>query len=395
MIRLEDIRRIGFDAQDRSEVEARTIEAVQKTPEVFIKKYVADPRSFQGRYVSADLFKESFPEYARDPASRNRYNTPVHNSAAVLAGAQFRALLNEPGRSDADVVIFLTGVPGAGKTSGVMSATELPDSVRAIFEGQLANAETTMEKLQATIDAGWQARIHVAHARPENALINTLQRFYENGRGASINVMAQIQGQLPETLDAVHQRFGDKVDLVIRDVRDRANIRVHEGWDQLGVLRSEGNHDQIKQRLSYLLNRFHHNGVIDEHAYRQGAGKAPFDDFGRVGSRDRAQLGADEPGRGVPQTDRQADFLTRVVADSRLQVMEQIEQAGYIPRDAEAVKGPFRGDVIALSEHHAGLRFGTMVGVVVNIRDVGHRPAIGEAVRLERGIHPPDRQIER
>ena len=75
------------------------------------------PQSFEGRYVCSDLFKETFPEFSASNEARGRYNNPLHNSAAVLASEQFRRRVRDASRPEQDTVIFLTGVPGAGKTT--------------------------------------------------------------------------------------------------------------------------------------------------------------------------------------------------------------------------------------------------------------------------------------
>ena len=90
---LEPIKRVGFSPQDRQDVENMVIEAVERDPEPFILAYTLDSRSFDGRYVSADLFKEQFAPFRASSDSRNRYNAPVHNAAAVLAAEQFRRVV--------------------------------------------------------------------------------------------------------------------------------------------------------------------------------------------------------------------------------------------------------------------------------------------------------------
>ena len=98
--------------------------------------YVADPRSFGGRYIAADLFKETFAAYAESRESRNRYNAPVHNSAAVLSAEQFRRVLGQADDPACDTVVLLTGIPGAGKTSSVLAGGGLSPDTKAVFEGQ-------------------------------------------------------------------------------------------------------------------------------------------------------------------------------------------------------------------------------------------------------------------
>ena len=80
---MEPIQRKTFSPQDRQDVEDAVIEAVEKNPKMFLSLYAKDARSFGGRYISADLFKEFFEQYNVSKESRNRYNAPVHNAAAV------------------------------------------------------------------------------------------------------------------------------------------------------------------------------------------------------------------------------------------------------------------------------------------------------------------------
>jgi fido (protein-threonine AMPylation protein) len=297
-IALEAIRVNVYEQADRMNVQAAVMRATRKDPQWFIEAYKRHAESFKGRYVAADLFKETFQEYAASKESRNRYNGPVHNSAAVLSGALFRQNLRDSSEPARDVVVFLTGTPGAGKTSQVLANGQLDSRVRMVFEGQMANPVTSIEKIQQVFDAGLKPVIHVVHALPENALDNTLKRYSELGRGASIGVMASIQGQLPASLDEIKIQYGDAVQLIVTDVRDRNNPQHGLGWKNIDLLRSEGNHDHIRQRLSTALEQSRQAGVIGAGAYRQAAGLAPLDrDIGLVQSNDR-QSPAPVPERG-------------------------------------------------------------------------------------------------
>ena len=269
------IRRRTFEQADQQAVQDAVIEAVERDPERFLRAYVADERSYGGRFISADLFKEQFAQFAHSKESRNRYNTPVHNAAAVLAAEQYRRVVADGSEPWRDKVIFLTGIPGAGKTTSVLRDRQFPDDCRAVFEGQLSRPAPGIAKIWQAVDAGWKPQILAVHALPENALENTLIRFDEYGRGASINVMAEIQGGLPDGLQEVRERFGDAVALYIVDYRDRAHPKMFEGWENLDVLRSEGNHEYIKQRLATALEQ--QRTRISESAWRQAKSLAPLE----------------------------------------------------------------------------------------------------------------------
>jgi hypothetical protein len=303
---LETIKRRGYAQQDRADAEESVATATEADPEPFICAYLQDRRSFGGRYIAADLFKETFAVYRQSKDSRNRYNTPVHNTAAVLAAEQLRRVLADTNQPERNLVVFLTGIPGAGKTSSVLSSnTEMPPMYRAIFEGQLSRLETTQGKIQQVLDAGLEPVILVVHVLPEIALGNVITRYYEEGRGASINVMSDIQGNLSGTLAKVHQHFGTQVQLFIQDNRDRSNPRSLSGWSQLAILETEGTHDEIKQRLSIDLERRRENGTVSDGCYQQAIGGTPIERDEHLDGIYQQKHQADGRGRGVPAGDRQ------------------------------------------------------------------------------------------
>ena len=308
---LEPIRRRAFSEPDRTEVQERIARAVETGADSFLNGYVRLEQSLGGRYISADLFKETFEPYNLSKETRNRYNTPVHNAAAVLASEQLRRVLAQPAEPGRENVVLLTGIPGAGKTSAVLehaeAAGELPRHAHAVYEGQLADAQVAIGKVQQVIDAGFKPVIVAVHARPEQALENTLQRFDEIGRGAGIEVMARVQGDLPEGLAAVHERFRDAVELRIIDRREFAEPTEWQGWEHLSVLRSEGNHEQIKQRLARHLERQRER--LTEAAWRQAAGLAPVPDR-RIDAGPDREHEAPVSGRAAPQENRQEALLS-------------------------------------------------------------------------------------
>ena len=254
----------------RSASRTEAIRSAETRPEQHIDLYRSLPAAFRGRYIAADLFKETFPAYAATRESRARFNQAVHNASAVLSAGLFGRVLGE--HDDRTKAVFLTGIPGAGKTTSVLIQGGVPRDVRLVFEGQMWRPETTMSKLRLAIDAGLEPVIVVVHPRPEYALRNTFRRIDTVGRGASIDTMADIQGGLPAGLAAVREQFADQVQLIIHDARFPKNHRVLSGWDNLPVLRSEGPREQIHSRLVAEFGRAEREGVIGPEHKRQALG---------------------------------------------------------------------------------------------------------------------------
>lgn len=309
-IRLEPIQRREIADPYRSAIQERAIFLVQNNAAELFDAYERDERSFGGRYVCADLFKEVFPDFSRSKESRNYANTAVHNAAAVLASEQLRHVLTLPITGDRDKVIFLTGVPGAGKTSTVAQAGKMAEGVFAVYEGQLANPATGIRKIQDSIESGFKPVIFVVHTLSETALQNTCQRFSEYGRGASVEVMATIQGKLPDGLAAIYDRFKDEVELQIFDRRNKLETVLYDGWEHLDILRSEGQYEHIKQKLTQSVERYYEQGLITEECFRQAKGMAPL--IGREAGYSSAGRGdgSDGDGQRISQTSSSENFLT-------------------------------------------------------------------------------------
>lgn len=312
---MEEIVRRTIADPERADVQEAIAKAVEADSSEYIRRYCEDPRSIDGRYICADLFKEVFEPYRASRESRSRYNNCVHNTAAALAGEQFRQVLTLPSyRQQArDKVVFLTGIPGAGKTSLVLSQDDaLADDVHAIFEGQMAKPATTIPKVRAVLEEGLRPVIFAVHVQPEFALRNTFKRFKEEGRGASVGVMSQIMGGLPDGLREVYCALGDAVALAVVDARNPCHRRLLLGWNHLQVLESAGNEQQIRQRLETELEREWHAGRIDADCYQQARGAAPVRQPLGLGEAGASQHGADVAGRGLPQGSGQEAFLSEI-----------------------------------------------------------------------------------
>lgn len=301
---LEPIRRVNPAEPDRVAVEHRVTSAVERNPEAFLRAYQQHPDSDQGRYVSADLMKEMFADYAASREARGRYNGIVHNSAAVLASAQFREAIadnRDPNRTEA---LFVTGCPGAGKTSAVL-ANGIPANARLVYEGQLTD-KSSHDKIAAALDAGLNVKITAVLPTVENALENTRHRFENVGRGASLAVMAKIQDETPNGLAAIKERFGDRVVIEIVDVRDRANARSHDLTEGAKLWMKEIEHGQSAERLRAHLAVMRSDGRTTPNFERQAEGKTV--ELGRAVGSGIAQTG-DRP-RSLGES-REAGVLTR------------------------------------------------------------------------------------
>ena len=299
---MDVILRREFADPVRAALQEKIASQVEADPETFLTRFVALPQSFGGRFISADLFKETFEEYRGSTERRDICNSPAHNAAEVLAAEQFRRVLMLPAQDEASAVELVTGVSGAGKTSAVLERGRLPDGVHAVFEVSLASPAVAEANIRQILVRGFMAVIVAVHVKPEQALENTLRRQAALGRGADIDAIAATQAGLPEGLRRVREQFADAVKLQLIDRREFSRPVQLDGWEHLPVLESEGGHERIKQRLSEHLERLRPG--LEEAAYRQATGVAPLDR-----SAAGREHGAPEQ-RGPAQGSREASVLT-------------------------------------------------------------------------------------
>jgi hypothetical protein len=95
-------------------------------------------------------------------------------------------------------------------------------------------------------------------------------------RGASIGLMAAIQGGLPDGLRRIHERFGGAVALTVLDTRHPGHHKELNGWQHIKQLTQECNHDRIAQRFRDELELHRREGRISDACYRQTNGSPPL-----------------------------------------------------------------------------------------------------------------------
>ena len=252
-------------------VQNEAIALASNRPPDMLNAYNAKPGTFNGRYVCADTFKQLFPAFEQKD-NRSKVNNAIHNSAAVLSATQFEEVIkrNEP---DKDQAVFLTGIPGAGKTTTITNDGKLSDRTKIVFEGQLANPSSAIPKIQQCLDANLTVTIVAVHLDASKALVNTFTRFNEYGRGASIGIMSEIQGNLPQGLKQLKEHFGDKISISVMD-RNNNNTLIHGDDEKAIEVLKSGTKDEIQNKLSTKIKQDWLAGKINDQCFLQAQGNA-------------------------------------------------------------------------------------------------------------------------
>ncbi len=224
------------------------IQEAENNTENYIKKYQQLDSSINGQYICSDLFKETFEKYTESINTRKKYSEVIHNSAAVLANELFQRRIIDPNYNKC---IFLTGVPGAGKSFLVQSlalAGEIDDET-LIYEGDITTP-SIYEKIEKAAENGKELFFIVVNPTLELAQTNAINRSFEIGRGASCETMARIMSRIPNALVEIKERFPD-INIAIYNKTTNYDIEYAIGFDNISML-DHGTYDEILEKLREL-----------------------------------------------------------------------------------------------------------------------------------------------
>ena len=198
-INIENIWKRGFEDPDMIKVEEETrIETSTRTEEC-IEKDLNLEQSRKRNYISSDLMKLVFDNYANDIEYRRKYNLAVSNSAACLAKIAFK---NAISKNSVKHCIFVAGAYGSGKSFFIQSLyeqnkDELENCV--VYEGSITS-KAIDEKIDAVYESGIIPSIIVLNPTLELSMKNIKERAKRIGRDVRkedcVFVYANIYGAL-------------------------------------------------------------------------------------------------------------------------------------------------------------------------------------------------------
>lgn len=218
-----------------------------------LSEYCSLEASHNGRYINSDLFKEIFSEFSMSKESRKEFDLSVHNSSAWLAQTLFEKKIED---SSVKGCIFLTGVPGAGKTIFIQSLFDegkIPDGF-IVFEGSICNVDKTREKMQMLKDKGIEIHVIIINANIELAVSNVMQRETDCGRGATAVSLAQIASRIKPSMLTLNEMFDISEIGLYTKLGDNNNVIIEEGIDAIKRL-PDYSYDELLNYIKSLINQ--------------------------------------------------------------------------------------------------------------------------------------------
>lgn len=235
-------------SQELLDAENFFINEVENNTNYYLKKYNNLPSSCNGSYISSDLFKETFDIYTKNIESRKKYNQVIHNSCAVLAETQYNKVIKE---KKYNKVIFLTGIPGSGKSYLFQSLTLINaiDENTIIYEGDITNKEFK-DKINLAKNNNKELYMIVVNPTIELAFENVVNRLCEIGRGASAWTMARIMSNIPKTLKELKQNYDITISIYNKKTNYDVNYTTYN--KDTSILLEHGTKEEIYNKILSL-----------------------------------------------------------------------------------------------------------------------------------------------
>jgi hypothetical protein len=223
-----------------------------------VSKYIADHTGGDGKlYVNADSAKPLIGVYGKTAQEHAVSTAPVHNSSAVIAKGAFEYGLTHWTDPASDVVNFVTGMQGTGKTH--MALRGAFDDAGITYERNMGHLATARDAIEKTLDAGKQPVIKaLVPTDPINSLDQAITRPKNGGHAVRIKQMAALYHGVAQAVPKLKQEFGDnlRVDVFLKDNGGHTPV---SGQQAIDVLRSIAQNQSEKELYESLKQR------LDEH----------------------------------------------------------------------------------------------------------------------------------
>jgi hypothetical protein len=185
-------------------IEQRFAEQLQRDLPASLHEY----RYRHGRILDTDLARGLSDDWNRNNASRARYTSAVHNPASAFIHALFYQMLAEPKEHERDIVLFMAGGGGSGKTTAVTNvAASLLDRAHLVYDTTLSRYEPAQEKIQAALAADWTVVVVYVYRPFEAAVRGVIHRAVESGRTVPLNVLAADHVGAPQVVLRLAQAY--------------------------------------------------------------------------------------------------------------------------------------------------------------------------------------------
>lgn len=251
-IKFDTIPRIKFADKKLSDLQEQSIKQLIDERDDLIRSY----RGQFGNIVNTDDARELFIGY-------NGINAAgVHEASSQLAKDVYRTALYD---SDGKIASFAAGGSGAGKTSVLNEAVFQNPDVGVVFDGTLANLESSLKKIEEAMDAGKEVIINYVYRDPTEAWMNgVIGRAIRTRRAVPVGDHFKMHKQSMETVIHLADEYGIPVRVFdnSRGPGGAVEISIDE-LEKLGYTKNVADTNSLTKRAYEYTKNLIKRGEID------------------------------------------------------------------------------------------------------------------------------------
>lgn len=302
-----DVETVNLQASKRAgeDIGAKLQERIDTDFEGASQEYAGLKGTKGGRLLDTDIARELSPEYR---GNRNR-SAEVHEAASAFIQRTFESRMAQPGTGD--IVAFMAGGGGAGKSSAEALLAPVLDRASTVLDGTLSSYDKARRNVQLALDSGRQVRIAYVYREPVEALRNgVLTRAMRGGRTVPVDALVKGHAGSSTVVRKLQEEFGDNPKFKIFAIDNsrgpgNADIVPLESITSVKI-------DGLKERFINATEEEYRSGRISEAVYRATVGSQADTGAGaesEAGGREVRQ-GSAGPVQGRSGSERERDAVT-------------------------------------------------------------------------------------
>lgn len=250
-IPIDSIWKRGFEDSDMIKVEEETRIETSTHTEKYLKKYIKLEQSRNGNYISSDLMKLVYDNYANDIEYRRKYNLAVSNSAACLAGLAFKQAVSN---NKVNHCIFVAGAYGSGKSFLIQSLyeknkEELENCV--VYEGSITS-KAIDGKIETALENGIVPSFIVLNPTLELSMKNIKERAKRIGRDVRKEDCVFVYANIYNALKRIKEKYKDVSFVIYNKVSNiPTDLEVSTNVEDL----NHGSYDEISKQYDEIIKK--------------------------------------------------------------------------------------------------------------------------------------------
>ena len=181
-----------------------------------LSNYVSEYRNRFGKFIDTDKARFFCLQYAESYENRAQLAPLIHESASQIVKEVWRVLLNES-LTEEDLVIFLAGGPGSGKST-VVNSQEFKKAFHqaiVVYDSTLSNISSASNKIQDAITAGKDVDIYYVHRNAKDAAYSVVIRAVECGRTIPIEEVINLHWSAQKTIIELCEQYRNSESITI------------------------------------------------------------------------------------------------------------------------------------------------------------------------------------